>query len=87
MEAKVSQHPVCYRFFEATRSRSFMKILAQGVIGAWLEHDEARFFFNFTDSRGLFRVFQNSFKWVFFAIFKKTQMKISVILIPGTMKF
>ena len=57
------------------------EILAQGVIWAWFEHDEARFL-NFSFLRIL---------WAFFVFFKMRFLvffsKISAILTPRTMKF
>ena len=57
------------------------EILAQGVIWAWFEHDEARFLnFSFLRILGAFFVF---FKMRFLVFFSK----ISAILTPRTMKF
>ena len=56
-------------FFSATKKSQFHEILAQGVIWAWFEHDEARFLnFSFLRILGAFFV---SFFNVFFS--KKSQ--------------
>ena len=68
-------------FFLSHQKSQLHEILAQGVIWAWFEHDEARFLnFSFLRILGAFFVF---FKMRFLVFFSK----ISAILTPRTMKF
>ena len=68
-------------FFLSHQKSQLHEILAQGVIWAWLEHDEARF-----SKFWFLRIL-----WAFFVFFKMRFLvffsKISAILTPRTMKF